>query len=209
MGGAGLYGSVAGAGQFGGADPLGGGGFSYGMAGSAGGIGGGGIGGGGIGGGGIGGGGIGGFGSIGGPGTFSSGAPGNATFGSGGGSVGFSLGGASQFGGIGGGQATTFGASAAPGGASGDDPYANIAIDLNKIKAAPKPAKPFEKKSEEEKNNDALERKNSNIKSNLKTTTQDFEAAKKKEVSVSFGKSTTYEVAVSDDDDGSFTVANV
>ena len=159
--------------------------------------------------GGMGGGGIGGFGSIGGPGTFSSGAqPSNATFGSGGGSVGFSLGGASQFGGIGGGP-TTFGAGAAPGGASGDDPYANIAIDLNKIKAAPKPAKPFERKTEEEKNQDALERKNSNIKSNLKTTTQDFEAAKKKEVSVSFGKSTTYEVAVSDDDDGSFTTANV
>ena len=44
----------------------------------------------------------------------------------------------------------------------------------------------------------------------MKTTTQDFEAAKKKEVSVSFGKSTTYEVIQSDDqDDGSFTTADL
>ena len=43
----------------------------------------------------------------------------------------------------------------------------------------------------------------------MKTTTADFEAAKKKEVSVSFGKSTTYEVLHSDEEDGSFTTADV
>ena len=38
------------------------------------------------------------------------------------------------------------------GAASSDDPYANIAIDLSKVKAAPVASKPFEAKTEEEKN---------------------------------------------------------
>ena len=75
-----------------------------------------------------------------------------------GGAGAFSLGGASQFGGIGGGQsAGMFGASA-PGGAAADDPYANIDIDLTKVKSAPKPTKLFEHKTEEEKDADALNR---------------------------------------------------
>ena len=50
-----------------------------------------------------------------------------------------------------------------------DDPYANIDIDLTKI-TVPKIAKPFEQKTEEEKQEDALKRKDSDVKSNLKTT---------------------------------------
>ena len=50
-----------------------------------------------------------------------------------------SFGSASQFGGIGSGSM--------PGG----DPYANIDIDFTKVKSVPLPAKPFERKSEEEK----------------------------------------------------------
>ena len=65
-------------------------------------------------------------------------------------------------------------------------------------------------KTEEEKEKDAeLHRKQSDKKSNLKTTTSDFENAKKKEVSVSFGKSTTYEVLKSESDDGSFMARNL
>jgi hypothetical protein len=33
----------------------------------------------------------------------------------------------------------------------GGDPYANIDIDFSKVKTVPLPAKPFERKSEEEK----------------------------------------------------------
>lgn len=71
------------------------------------------------------------------------------------GSVGFTFGGASSFGGIGGGSGA-FQSGATPGGlgapaAAGDDPYANIAIDFSKVKAAPVAAKPFEAKTEEEK----------------------------------------------------------
>lgn len=36
-----------------------------------------------------------------------------------------------------------------------DDPYANTAIDFSKVKAAPIAAKPFEAKTEEEKQKDA------------------------------------------------------
>ena len=46
-----------------------------------------------------------------------------------------------------------FGAGA--GAPAGDDPYANIDIDLTKVKAAPKLSKPFEQKTEEEKQEDA------------------------------------------------------
>lgn len=54
-------------------------------------------------------------------------------------------GGASQFG------AGGLGGGIGGGAASSDDPYANIAIDLNKVKTATKAAKPFESKTEEEK----------------------------------------------------------
>lgn len=75
-------------------------------------------------------------------------------------------------------------------GATDDDPYANIDIDLSKVKTAVKPGKPFEQKTEEEKVADA-ERRGS-IKSNLKTTKEDFEKAKQNKKEVRFGKSITY-----------------
>lgn len=64
----------------------------------------------------------------------------------GGAASGFQFGGASQFGGMGG----SFGAGnmAAP---ANNDPYANIDIDLSKVKKAEKPSKPFEQRTEEEK----------------------------------------------------------
>ena len=60
---------------------------------------------------------------------------------------------ATGVGGIGGGAGSfTAGAPVGGGGAAaGDDPYANIALDLTKVKAAPVAAKPFEAKTEEEK----------------------------------------------------------
>ena len=57
----------------------------------------------------------------------------------------FSYGGMSQFGG--GGAGGLFGASSAP----LDDQYANIEIDLTKVKKSEPPAKPWEQKTEEEK----------------------------------------------------------
>jgi hypothetical protein len=75
-----------------------------------------------------------------------------------------SFGAASQFGSMGGpGQAPSTGSVAAS-----NDPYANTAIDLNKVKVTAVASKPFEKKSEEEKMQDAEKR--GSIKSNLKTT---------------------------------------
>ena len=117
----------------------------------------------------------------------------------------FNFGGASQFGGMGGGSGT-FQAGAASGLGGGpvasDDPYANIAIDLSKVKAAPKASKPFEKKSEEEKEKDAEQR--GAVKSNLKTTKADFNKAAENKKGVHFGKSTTYDVMVDSDDSGHF-----
>ena len=78
----------------------------------------------------------------------------------------FGAGGAGQFGaGIMGGAAT-----GAIGGAA-KDPYGNIDIDFTKVSLAPKPAKPFEAKTEEEKVADAEAR--GGMKSNLKTTQAD------------------------------------
>ena len=68
------------------------------------------------------------------------------------------------------------------------------------MKTAPKLAKPFEHKSEEEKVADAEAR--GDLKSNLRTTQADKDAAEargKKEVR--FGKSTTYELNDDDSDD--------
>ena len=119
----------------------------------------------------------------------------------------FNFGGASQFGSIGGGSGTfQSGAGSGIGGgaaaATSDDPYANIAIDLSKVKAAPKAAKPFEAKTEEEKVKDAEAR--GSIKSNLKTTKADFAKAAENKKEVRFGKSTTYEVMMDSDDSGVF-----
>ena len=121
----------------------------------------------------------------------------------------FAFGGASQFGGIGGGAGSfTAGAPVGGGGAAaGDDPYANIALDLTKVKAAPVAAKPFEAKTEEEKQKDA-ERRGS-IKSNLKTTKADFDKAAESKKEVRFGKSTTYEVNLRSDEAGSYNTADM
>jgi hypothetical protein len=54
----------------------------------------------------------------------------------------------------------------------------------------PIPSKPFEKKSEEEKQND----KQTGNKSNLKTTKEDFAKKEGEKKEVRFGKSITYEV---------------
>ena len=51
------------------------------------------------------------------------------------------------------------------GAADPDDPYANIDIDLTKVKTVKKPEKVYEEKTEEEK---AEEAKNRSTKSNLK-----------------------------------------
>jgi len=60
---------------------------------------------------------------------------------------GFAFGAASQFGGLGG-AANLMGGAAV---ADPNDPYANIDIDFSKVKSVALPAKPFERKSEEEK----------------------------------------------------------
>lgn len=57
-------------------------------------------------------------------------------------SAGYTFGGASQFGGMGAGS-SIFGAGQATS-APSNDPYANIDIDLTKVKQAVKPGKPFE-----------------------------------------------------------------
>eukprot|EP00347_Sterkiella_histriomuscorum_P002106 403369452 len=120
----------------------------------------------------------------------------------------FKFGQVSSMGGIG----STFGAGSAGGlfgsgpmvGAS-DDPYANIALDLNKIKKSEPPAKLHEHKSDEEKKKEAEAKKtaatsNPTGKSNLKKdyedkkNNQDDDEEQKRKRSVSFGKSTTYEV---------------
>lgn len=90
--------------------------------------------------------------------------------------------------------------------ASGDDPYANIAIDFSKVKAAPIATKPFEAKTEEEKQKEADAR---TMKSALKTTEKDFAKAKENPRSVRFGKSTTYQVNVDSDDSGFFNKADM
>ncbi len=67
----------------------------------------------------------------------------------------FAFGGASAFGSVGSAGGFQAGAPVGGGAAAGDDPYANIAIDLSKVKAAPVATKPFEAKTEEEKQKDA------------------------------------------------------
>jgi hypothetical protein len=61
------------------------------------------------------------------------------------------------------------------------------------VKKAEKPSKPFEQRTEEEKAKDQeVKQSTLNQKSNLKTTKDDLDGGKKKEVR--FGKSTTYQV---------------
>ena len=176
-------GSMGGAGAFGAVGGLGGGGFTYGQASQGGSIP---------------------FGAASAAGPIGSGIggigskPATNTFGANSASLGgpgaFSFGGASQFGGIGGGTSSIFnpGQASSTAAPASDDPYANIDIDFTKVKQAKKPAKAFEEKTEEEKVKDA-EKRNISVKSNLKTTTSDFEnAAAKGKKEVRFGKSTTY-----------------
>ena len=131
----------------------------------------------------------------------------------GGGTAGlFNFGGASQFGSVGGAGTFQAGAAGGLGGGIGgavasDDPYANIALDLSKVKAAPKVGKPFEMKTEEEKQADADNR--GTKKSNLKTTKADFEKAAENKKQVKFGKSTTYQVAMDSDDSGFYNKADM
>lgn len=73
-----------------------------------------------------------------------------------------------------------------------NDPYANIDLDLTKVKSVNLPAKPFEKKSEEEKVEDAKLR--GAQRSSLKTTKEDFDKAALAKKEVRFGKSITYQV---------------
>ena len=47
------------------------------------------------------------------------------------------------------------------------------------------------------------------MKSNLKTTKEDFDNAAKSKKEVRFGKSTTYQVARDEDDDGTFNNADL
>lgn len=77
-------------------------------------------------------------------------------------------------------------------GGSSNDPYANIDLDLSKVKTVALPGKPFERKSEEEKVEDAKQR--GSIRSNLKTTKEDFDKAALAKKEVRFGKSITYQV---------------
>ena len=102
---------------------------------------------------------------------------------------------------MGAGSSSIFGAGQAA--APSNDPYANIDIDLTKIKQAVKPSKAFEEKTDEEKAATVLTRANSNVKSNLKNVGGDSDtAAKKKEVK--WGKSTTYQVDKGADSEGDY-----
>lgn len=77
-----------------------------------------------------------------------------------------------------------------------NDPYANVDLDLSKVKKVEIPKKPFEKKSEEEKVED---KKSLTSKSSLKTTAADHEKAKDSKKEVKFGKSITYQVEGGDE----------
>lgn len=124
---------------------------------------------------------------------------------------GFAFGSASQFGGMGSGAGQfgansggTFGSgsggftagsggfNAAGMGGAANDPYANVDLDLSKVKKVEIPNKPFERKSEEEKMEDKKALGSS--KSSLKTTASDHEKAKESKKEVRFGKSMTYQV---------------
>jgi hypothetical protein len=118
-------------------------------------------------------------------------------------SGGFAFGQASQFGGLSSGLGMGMGMGMGSGGfgagtgapaVASDDPYANIDIDFSKVKSAPLPGKPFERKSEEEKQAEKKVQEASGVRSSLKTTKEDFENAAKNKKEVKFGKSITYQI---------------
>lgn len=128
----------------------------------------------------------------------------------------FQFGKVSTFGGVGGAGAFTAGSSAGLFGSSSvpvDDPYANIAIDLNKVKKSEPPVKLHELKTEEEKKKEAEQKKASagtTGKSNLKKEYEEKKKDKKDlrqdeddkpKRNVTFGKSTTYEVEIGETDE--------
>jgi hypothetical protein len=102
---------------------------------------------------------------------------------------------------------------------AGDDPYANIALDLNKVKKSEPPVKLYEHKTEEEKKSKTAPATSAAAtKSNLKKDAEDKPPAKevalseedKKKKGVTFGKSTTYEVeAAENDESGEYTTKDV
>ena len=98
-------------------------------------------------------------------------------------------------GGIGGGTTFAAGSSAGLFGAAVEnDPYANIAIDLNKVKKQEAPPKLYEHKTEEEKKEGAKKSAASSTKSNLKKDLDEDKRKANEKRGVTFGKSTTYEV---------------
>jgi hypothetical protein len=117
----------------------------------------------------------------------------------------------SQFGGFGGGASSLFGAGGA--GVVSDDPYANIALDLNKVKKQEPPPKLYEHKTEEEKKSKtAAAASSAATKSNLKKdstiddkpkATSSVSAGASEKKGVTFGKSTTYEVEAGNQEDES------
>lgn len=86
-----------------------------------------------------------------------------------------------------------------------DDPYANIALDLNKVKKSEPPAKLYEHKTEEEKKTTGKVASTSAAsKSNLKKEAEPVVVLSeddKKKKGVTFGKSTTYEVEAGEQDE--------
>lgn len=116
----------------------------------------------------------------------------------------FQFGSVSQFGGMGGAGMFGGASSAAP----ADDPYANIALDLNKVKKSEPPAKLYEHKTEEEKKTTVTKAPASTAtaaaKSNLKKEAEPvvvMSEEDRKKKGVTFGKSTTYEVEAGEQDE--------
>ena len=121
------------------------------------------------------------------------------------------------------GGGSLFGAASA---APVDDPYANIALDLNKVKSSEPPPKLYEHKTEEEKKKEQVKPGSSAAtKSNLKKDSGDEKPKDtkigyqsqnsnigdddKKKRNVTFGKSTTYEVEVGSEESGEFQTKDV
>lgn len=128
----------------------------------------------------------------------------------------------SQFGGFGGGgqSSSLFGGAGATSAAAADDPYANIALDLNKVKKQEPPPKLYEHKTEEEKKaktTTAALPSSVATKSNLKKSDTDVKAAAalsaataaNEKRNVTFGKSTTYEVEVGEDESGEYHTKDI
>ena len=134
----------------------------------------------------------------------------------------FQFGSVSQFGGFGGGASSLFGAGGA--GVASDDPYANIAIDLNKVKKQEPPPKLYEHKTEEEKKSkstaasSAAAATKSNLKKDSaiaddkpKASASNVGASGSEKKGVTFGKSTTYEVeaGINEDESGEYQTKDI